>query len=157
MGKKKRKQQAAQPERSFEINPFANLKIDLVNAQPPDPIEKAESSPSESAEDSTDFANLLEHGADQATEGSWSKTFQRQVLKIHLEKKGRGGKSVTILSGFDLDMEAEVQVLVSKLKKTLGTGGTVKIDQLEIQGDQRTKVAQWLSEQGFRVKGDIPR
>ena len=72
-------------------------------------------------------------------------------LRIRLEKGGRGGKSVTVV--FDLSGNtAYFQEMTKKLKSHCGSGGTFKNNQMEIQGDHRQKVKDFLEQAGFKVK-----
>ena len=72
-------------------------------------------------------------------------------LRIRLEKGGRGGKSVTVV--FDLPGNPEYfQEMTRKLKSLCGSGGTFKNMQMEIQGDHRKKVKDFLEQSGFKVK-----
>ncbi len=72
-------------------------------------------------------------------------------LRIRLEKGGRGGKSVTVV--FDLPGNpAYFQEMTRKLKNLCGCGGTYKNNQMEIQGDHRQKVKDFLEQSGFKVK-----
>ena len=73
------------------------------------------------------------------------------IVRIRRETKGRKGKGVTTLSGFGLAAD-ELKALCTKLKKTCGTGGSVKQDVIEIQGDNRDKLKVYLEAQGFTVK-----
>jgi translation initiation factor 1 len=73
------------------------------------------------------------------------------VVRIGRETKGRRGKGVTIVSDLPLD-QAGLDDLASKLKQTCGTGGTVKEGRIEIQGDQRERIATALESMGYRVK-----
>lgn len=61
----------------------------------------------------------------------------------------RYGKAVTILEGFD--GEVDIGNVAKQLKHHLGTGGTVKEGRIELQGDHRLKVRQWLVDQGYNV------
>jgi translation initiation factor 1 len=74
-----------------------------------------------------------------------------QTVAIHFEKKGRGGKTVTILRGLQLT-EADLKTLGKDLKQACGTGGTVKDGTIEIQGDHREKLAARLKILGYRTK-----
>lgn len=76
---------------------------------------------------------------------------QDGFIRIHRETKGRGGKGVSIITGLALN-EAQLNELAKKLKQHCGTGGTVKNGTIEIQGDQREKIKQWLENLGHRVK-----
>ena len=74
------------------------------------------------------------------------------TLKLRIEKKGRGGKSVTVV--FELPENPEYFKKLSKsLKSLCGTGGSFKDNQIEIQGDQREKIRPHLEKLGFIVKG----
>lgn len=82
------------------------------------------------------------------------------VARIRMEKSGRGGKVVTIASGFPPN-EAFLKDLTKRLKKACGTGGTHKIVNaqgneegvIEIQGDRREDVRAKLEAEGMRTKG----
>lgn len=76
----------------------------------------------------------------------------QQKLKIKLETKHRGGKTVTMVEGF-LGRDEDLQQLGKQLKNTCGTGGSVKDGEIIIQGDQREKIRQWLQKNGYGVKG----
>jgi len=76
---------------------------------------------------------------------------QDGIVRIHRETKGRGGKGVSIITGLTLS-EAHLNELAKKLKQHCGTGGTVKNGTIEIQGDQREKIKQWLEKLGHQVK-----
>lgn len=73
------------------------------------------------------------------------------IIRIRRETKGRKGKGVTTLSGMAMDA-SEIKNLCSELKKTCGTGGAVKDDIIEIQGDNRDKIKILLEKRGFTVK-----
>jgi len=62
----------------------------------------------------------------------------------------RGGKTVTVVTGFTGIGLAEKETLAKEMQKACGAGGTVKEGQIEIQGDQREAVARILSNAGFR-------
>lgn len=62
----------------------------------------------------------------------------------------RGGKTVTVVTGFVGIGLSEKETLARAMQKMCGTGGTVKDGRIEIQGDKREEVARILSEAGFR-------
>jgi translation initiation factor 1 len=72
-------------------------------------------------------------------------------VRIGRETKGRRGKGVTIVSDVPLD-DAGLRELAAQLKQRCGTGGTVKEGRIEIQGDQRDRLAAELERMGYRVK-----
>ena len=73
------------------------------------------------------------------------------IIRIRRETKGRKGKGVTTLSGFDLDAD-KLKALAKQLKKTCSTGGTIKDGIIEIQGDHRETLKQQLDKMGYPVK-----
>lgn len=74
------------------------------------------------------------------------------VIRLRLEKGGRGGKSVTVL--YELPRNAAfLKELATKLKKSCGTGGTAKESSIELQGDYRERLRQLLPTLGYKVKG----
>jgi len=75
------------------------------------------------------------------------------LIEAHYSKKGRGGKIVTVLKGFDKDIDInELKKLAKFLKNKLHVGGSVKNNEIIIQGNNRTRIAEYLIELGFRVK-----
>jgi translation initiation factor 1 len=74
----------------------------------------------------------------------------RGRLEIRRQTQGRGGKTVTVVSGFMGIGQPEKEQLAKKMQKTCGAGGTVKDGCIEIQGDKREPVAKILAEAGFR-------
>ena len=76
----------------------------------------------------------------------------RVVAKLRTEKKGRGGKTVTVV--YDLPRNAQfLQALSQDLKRACGTGGTVIEGGVELQGDLRERVRDALMKRGIVVKG----
>jgi translation initiation factor 1 len=76
---------------------------------------------------------------------------QQQTAAIHFEKKGRAGKSVSVVRGLQLSPD-DLKALARDLKGACGTGGTVKEGAIEIQGDQREKIAARLKALGYKTK-----
>ena len=73
------------------------------------------------------------------------------VARIRREVGGRGGKTVTVVTGLQLDPIA-LAALSKRLKSACGTGGTVKAGALEFQGDHREQLVSLLASEGFRSK-----
>ena len=76
----------------------------------------------------------------------------RLACVLRLEKKGRGGKAVTVVAGLPRNA-AFLASLASELKRACGTGGTAADGAVEIQGDQRERLRPLLSAKGFSVRG----
>jgi translation initiation factor 1 len=74
----------------------------------------------------------------------------RGRVDIIRQKAGRGGKTVTVVTNFVGIGLPEKEQLARQMQKTCGTGGTVKEGRIEVQGDQREKVARILADAGFR-------
>ena len=73
------------------------------------------------------------------------------IIRIQRETKGRKGKTVTTVFGFDLDDQA-LKALAKNLKQLCGTGGSVKAGVIVIQGDHRDTVKGFLEGNGYKVK-----
>jgi translation initiation factor 1 len=76
----------------------------------------------------------------------------RIVAKLRMEKKGRGGKTVTVVDGLPQNA-AFLKDLCQELKRACGTGGAVIDSAVELQGDLRERVRESLLKRGFEVKG----
>ena len=76
----------------------------------------------------------------------------RVVAKLRTEKKGRGGKTVTVVYGLPQNDEF-LKELSQELKRACGTGGTIVEGGVELQGDLRARVRDVLVERGYVVKG----
>lgn len=76
---------------------------------------------------------------------------RRQTAYLHRDKSGRGGKAVTLVKNLVL-ADDDLKSLAKRLKQACGTGGTVKDGVIEIQGEQREKIAGVLRELGYKVK-----
>lgn len=70
------------------------------------------------------------------------------VAYIQREKKSRGGKVVSVIS----NLSGELKALQKELQKLCATGGTLKDGKIEIQGDHRDRIAEYLKQKGFKVK-----
>ena len=76
----------------------------------------------------------------------------RVVAKLRLEKKGRGGKSVTVIAGLPAN-SAYLSELATSLKKSCGVGGTVRPGEVELAGELRVRIRPLLAARGIVVKG----
>lgn len=76
---------------------------------------------------------------------------QQQNIRIQATRSGRKGKTVTVITGFQHSSDT-LNKLLKQLKNKCGSGGTMKDDTLEIQGDHRDKLLQVLGDLGYKVK-----
>jgi translation initiation factor 1 len=75
----------------------------------------------------------------------------QQTIYLHRDSKGRRGSSVTVLKNLVLS-EEDMKQLAKRLKQICGSGGTVKDNIIEIQGEHREKIAEELKKKGYKVK-----
>lgn len=76
---------------------------------------------------------------------------REQNIRVQASRKGRKGKTVTVISGFQAKPETLTDLL-KQLKTQCGTGGTVKENTIEIQGDHTQKLVQILTQLGYKAK-----
>ncbi len=97
--------------------------------------------------------------AEAAKVAAADKTAQSQrakdVVRVHRETKGRGGRAVSLVRGITLPL-AEMEALGKQLKTACGSGGTVKDGAnggvIEVQGDHGDRLVELLKAQGFNAK-----
>ncbi|MGB5634696.1 MAG: translation initiation factor [Waterburya sp.] len=75
----------------------------------------------------------------------------KQDLRIQATRSGRKGKTVTVITGFQHNCDTLAKLL-KKLKSHCGSGGTVKDNTLEIQGDHKQKLLEALTKLGYKAK-----
>jgi len=85
----------------------------------------------------------------QNDEGQETLSPEKQILRIKLDTKIKGGKAATIIDGF-VGTEEDLENLAKKLKNHCGTGGSAKNGIAIIQGDNREKVVAWLLKNGYK-------
>jgi len=73
---------------------------------------------------------------------------KEQFLKVVLDRKHRGGKTVTLIKGFVMK-ENDMEALAKQLKSYCGSGGSAKDNEIIIQGDHSDKIVQWLVKDGY--------
>tara|TARA_B100000674_G_scaffold65611_1_gene45420 strand:- start:211 stop:519 length:309 start_codon:yes stop_codon:yes gene_type:complete len=76
---------------------------------------------------------------------------QSKKLKIYKEKKGKKGKTVTIISGFETQNISQIVQLLKKLKVYCGTGGSLNDKGIQLQGDMQEKVKFFLNTEGYCI------
>ena len=74
-----------------------------------------------------------------------------QFLEAHFSNKGRGGKTVTIITGYR-GSESDIKALGKLLKTKCGVGGSIKDGEIIIQGNYRDKIMDILIKEGYQVK-----
>lgn len=74
-----------------------------------------------------------------------------QTLEIHFEKKGRNGKTATIIRGFS-GSDSALEELAKMLKSKCSVGGSAKDSEIILQGDVRNRVADILTKEGYKTK-----
>ncbi len=78
-------------------------------------------------------------------------TPDQQKITVKLERKGRGGKTVTVVEGLLMKQNSKIAFL-KQLKGKLGTGGTIKDDCFEFQGDHCNRLITELKKMGYKPK-----
>ncbi len=76
---------------------------------------------------------------------------EKQDLRVQATRAGRKGKTVTIITGFQTTPET-LQGLLKQLKSQCGTGGTLKDNTIEIQGEHKQKILELLKQKGYKAK-----
>ena len=97
------------------------------------------------------FSTNDDFDLDQGQDEQENLSPNEQYLEAHFSNKGRGGKTVTVVKGFQ-GADEDLKSLGKLLKKKCGVGGAVKDGEIIIQGNYRDKVMQILKSEGYNVK-----
>ena len=95
--------------------------------------------------------NLFPEHEEQDFEMPEEKSLQKEPLICKFEKKGRNGKPVTLIEGFE-GSDEDLKQISKKIKTTLGIGGSEKDGIIVIQGDNRDKIMKILQDLGYKTK-----
>ena len=95
--------------------------------------------------------NLFPDHEEQDFEMPEEQFVQKEPLICKFEKKGRNGKPVTLIEGFE-GSDDNLKKISKKIKTTLGIGGSEKDGIIVIQGDNRDKIMKILQEMGYKTK-----
>lgn len=158
MGKKNRSRKLTDPGKAdeFHVNPFANLDLDLPEEpqkefpKKRDDQQTAQTPREKRAKLDPEDQKLLHAFSHDDNVGS---AVRGLTVKLSIERKGRGGKTVTVLRGLEEVDVLDQMEICRQLRTHLGTGGRFDEGVMELQGDQRKRAADWLQAQGYRVKG----
>lgn len=91
-----------------------------------------------------------ENAADAEKRSAADAAPRKGKLSVFVEKKGRGGKTATIITGFTCAGK-ELLDLASRMKSALGCGGSARGGEILIQGDRREGAARFLRAQGYKI------
>ena len=72
-------------------------------------------------------------------------------LRINTENRGKKGKIITVITGFISEDSYQLEKLLKKLKVSCGTGGTLNKKCIQLQGDMRNKVIDFLRKDGYEI------
>lgn len=75
--------------------------------------------------------------------------YLKDKIRVYLEKKGRSGKTVSLIKGLSLSVE-ELEKLCKSLKSSCGVGGKTEGTEIMIQGDQRKKIMEFFKRLGYK-------
>ena len=89
--------------------------------------------------------------ADEAKASTPLEQQGKQRLDIVLDRKGRKGKTATIVAGFVIDDEA-LAAVAADLKRHCGVGGSCRDGEILLQGDQRERALAWLTSHGYKAR-----
>ena len=132
-------------------NPFAGLKLDLPKTPEPPPPPPPSPEEQRKAALSPEDQKLLEAfgGITLSVGHATPAKPSGPRLSFNIQRKGKGGKTVTLVYGLKELELTEQMTLGTRLQKALGTGARFEDGILQIQGDQRDRARAWFTKQGF--------
>ena len=92
--------------------------------------------------------NLGDGGSGSSEEAKQSSSFYDDIVRVWIDRKGRGGKEVTLIKGINKP-DQFLKDLARNLKAQCGVGGSVKEGEIMIQGNHRDRIVDLLKEAGF--------
>jgi len=136
--------------------PFRELQIKIVEPPPapaPAPVTKPEKEKSKLSSEDQELLKAFS-GGEELPELPDSESISRPVargyqLRFTVQRKGKGGKTVTHVQGLKALDIPEQMAICSEIRTALGTGARFLEGILELQGDQRARAAKWFTEKGF--------
>jgi len=147
------------------VTPFRDLKIDVPPPEPPpEPPPPPEPTPEELRKQKLSPADqelLKAFGGEEATSPiqvgvesapNAASAPKGPMLTLAVERKGRGGKTVTIVRGLKGLDTATLMTIGAEIKTALGIGARFTDAVLELQGDQRQRAAAWFENKNFRCR-----
>ncbi len=153
MGKKKQKQQrrefpvAEQPGTGFGGLAAALVAGGLAKAKAPEPAAAPEPPPAPKKAPKEAKAPKVAPVATTPGPG----TLLKGKAVVRQERKGHGGKTVTVIDGVAISRVDDLDALAKTVRKALGAGARVDGGTLVVQGDQREAASAWLTKQGASV------
>lgn len=135
-------------------NPFIGLKIDLPEPPPPPPPPPPSPEEKKQMSLSKEDLALLKAFGGEITVGKDRPTTpkSRGMLSFQIQRKGKGGKTVTNVLGLsDLELPEQME-LCSRVKTALGIGARFLEGVLELQGDQIQRAREWFAKENFTCK-----
>lgn len=90
-----------------------------------------------------------ENAPQEIKEKSTPKQKREGRVRVYLERKGRGGKTVSVIKGIEMN-HTQLESYCKNLKSKIGTGGSTKNGEIIIQGDQRKRILELLQKDGFK-------
>ncbi len=152
MKKEKKAQLPETPDVGWNC-PFRNLQIKITEPPPPPPVKKEEKEKSSLSPEDQELLKAFSGGKEiperSDTESITQQSARGYQLRFTLQRKGKGGKTVTHVHGLKALAISEQMNICAEVRTALGIGARFLEGILELQGDQRARAAKWFTEKGF--------